>query len=133
MAFEGYNPTVMDHFLNPRNTGEAPQASHGATVRNPACGDTVRLTARVEDGIILDVRTKTFGCAAAIAASSALTEILKGLILEKAREVRNADVVARLGGLPEDKVVCSVFVEELLRQAFPSPAGNGLPSPGRGL
>jgi NifU-like protein involved in Fe-S cluster formation len=123
MSFEGYNSTTMDHFLNPRNTGEVPGATHSAIFRNPVCGDTVLLTARVEGGVICEVRTKTFGCAAAIAASSALTEILKGRSLEEVRRVRNADIVARLNGLPEGKFQCSIMAEELINGAFPQPVG----------
>lgn len=119
MPFEEYNPTVMDHFLNPRNTGEAPGATHGASVRNPVCGDMIKLTVRVENGIIADARAKTFGCAAAIASSSALTELLRGRTVEEARRLRNTDVVAFLGGLPENKVVCSVAAEDAIREAFP--------------
>ena len=78
MSFEEYNEKVMDHFLNPRNTGEVPNPTHSVQVSNPHCGDTVKLTVRIEGGIIADVRTKTFGCAAAIAASSALTELMQG-------------------------------------------------------
>jgi NifU-like protein involved in Fe-S cluster formation len=118
MPFEDYNPTVMDHFLNPRNTGELPGATHQSLVRNPACGDMVKLTLRVEGGIILDARAKTFGCAAAIASSSALTELLKGRTVADARRIRNADVVAFLGGLPEHKVICSVVAEEAVREAL---------------
>lgn len=118
MPFEDYNATVMDHFLNPRNTGELPDATHQALVRNPACGDMVKLTLRVEGGVIREARTKTFGCAAAIASSSALTEILKGRSVAEARRIRNADVVAFLGGLPEHKVICSVVAEEAVREAL---------------
>lgn len=118
MSFEGYNPTVMDHFLNPRNTGELQEPTHAAVVRNPVCGDMVKLTVRVENGVVSGVRTKTFGCAAAIASSSALTELLQGLRIEDARALRNTDVVAFLGGLPEHKVICSVVAEDALREAF---------------
>lgn len=118
MPFEEYSPTVMDHFLNPRNTGEAPDSTHRASVRNPVCGDLIKLTVRVENGIIAEARAKTFGCAAAIASSSALTELLRGRTVEQARALRNTDVVAFLGGLPEHKVVCSVAAEDAVREAF---------------
>lgn len=118
MPFEDYNPTVMDHFLNPRNTGELSDPTHAAMVRNPACGDIVKLTLRVEEGVISEVRTKTFGCAAAIASSSALTELLKGRTVEDARRLKNTDVVTFLGGLPDYKVVCSVVAEDALKEAF---------------
>jgi NifU-like protein len=117
-SFEDYNPTVMDHFLNPRNTGEVEKPTHSAMVKNPACGDLLKLTARVEGGVIREVRAKTFGCAAAIASSSALTELLTGRSLDEALKVGNAEVVAFLGGLPEYKVVCSVSAGEAVREAF---------------
>jgi len=119
MPFDEYSPTVMEHFLNPRNTGEVDRPTHQAMVRNPACGDLVKLTARVEDGVIVDVRAKTFGCAAAIASSSALTELLRGKSLDAARRVGNAEVVAFLGGLPEHKIVCSVVADQAVKEAFP--------------
>ena len=117
MPFEDYNPTVMDHFLNPRNTGELSQPTHSAFVKNPVCGDQVKLTLRVADGKIADARVKTFGCAAAIAASSALTELIIGKSVDEARKVRNLDVVAHLQGLPEYKIVCSVVAEDALKAA----------------
>lgn len=118
MPFEEYNATVMDHFLNPRNTGELTNPTHSAFVKNPACGDQLKLTLLVKDGIISDARVKTFGCAAAIAASSALTELLIGRQVDAARKIRNSDVVTLLGGLPEHKVVCSVVAEDALKAAF---------------
>jgi len=118
MPFEDYNPTVMDHFLNPRNTGELSDATHTAFVRNSVCGDQVKLTLRVKDGMIQDVRVKTFGCAAAIAASSALTELLIGKSVVDALKLRNTDVVGHLQGLPEYKIVCSVVAEDALKAAF---------------
>jgi NifU-like protein involved in Fe-S cluster formation len=119
MAFEDYNPRVMDHFLNPRNTGDLEGATHRGTARNPACGDLVKLSAIVRDGVIREVRAKTFGCAAAIASSSALTELLLGKRVEDARRLRDADIVAFLGGLPEPKQRCSLVAELVLREAFP--------------
>ena len=120
-SFEDYNPTVMDHFLNPRNTGEVEAPTHSALVKNPACGDLLKLTARVENGVIREIKAKTFGCAAAIAASSALTVLLQDRSLEEALKVGNADVVAFLGGLPEYKVACSVSAGEAILEAFARP------------
>ena len=120
-SFEDYNPTVMDHFLNPRNTGEVEHPTHSALVKNPACGDLLKLTARVEDGVIREVRAKTFGCAAAIAASSALTELIQGRSIADALKVGNDDVVAFLKGLPEYKVVCSLSAREAIQEAFARP------------
>jgi nitrogen fixation NifU-like protein len=127
MPFEDYNPTVMDHFLNPRNTGEVTAPTHWATVRNPVCGDTVKLTVRVENGVIAQAKTKTFGCAAAIASSSALTELLLGRTVEGALALKNLEIVAHLGGLPEYKVVCSVVAEQAIQGAFGSPAQPAAP------
>ena len=118
MPFEEYNKTVMDHFLNPRNTGELSEPTHTALVRNPACGDMVKLTMRVKDGVVAEARAKTFGCAAAIASTSALTELLAGKTIEAARLIKNTDVVAFLGGLPEYKIVCSVVAEDAVKEAF---------------
>ena len=118
MPFEEYNATVMDHFLNPRNTGELPHPTHSAFVKNPTCGDQLKLTLLVKEGVISDARVKTFGCAAAIAASSALTELLIGKSVDDARKIRNDDVVTFLGGLPENKVRCSVVAEDALKAAF---------------
>jgi NifU-like protein involved in Fe-S cluster formation len=118
MPFEDYNPTVMDHFLNPRNTGELTQPTHTAFVKNPTCGDQLKLTLVVRDGVIAEARAKTFGCAAAIASSSALTELLIGKKVDEARKLRNSDVVTFLGGLPEYKVLCSVVAEDALKAAF---------------
>lgn len=119
MPFEDYNPTVMDHFLNPRNTGELAQPTHSAFVRNPTCGDQLKLTLLVKEGVIADARVKTFGCAAAIASSSALTELLIGKSVAEAKKLRNTDVVSLLGGLPEGKEKCSVVAEDALKAAFP--------------
>jgi nitrogen fixation NifU-like protein len=118
MPFEDYNPTVMDHFLNPRNTGELSDPTHSAFVRNPVCGDQVKMTLRVKDGLIGEVRVKVFGCAAAIAASSALSEMLIGKSIAEALKIRNTDVVSHLKGLPDYKVVCSVVAEDALKAAF---------------
>lgn len=118
MPFEDYNPTVMDHFLNPRNTGELKEPTHSAFVKNPVCGDQVKLTMVVRDGKIAEARVKTFGCAAAIASSSALTELIIGHTIAEAKALRNTDVVTFLGGLPEYKIVCSVVAEDALKAAF---------------
>ena len=118
MPFEEYNPTVMDHFLNPRNTGELAKPTHMAFVRNPVCGDQLKLTLVVREGKVADARAKTFGCAAAIASSSALTELLIGRSVDDARKLRNTDVITFLGGLPEQKVACSVVAEDALKAAF---------------
>jgi NifU-like protein len=119
MPFEDYNATVMEHFLNPRNTGELAHPTHTAFVKNAACGDQLKLTLLVREGVIAEARAKTFGCAAAIASSSALTELIIGKSVEEAKKLRNSDIVAFLGGLPAYKVVCSVVGEDALKAAFP--------------
>ncbi|MBI4563487.1 MAG: iron-sulfur cluster assembly scaffold protein [Planctomycetes bacterium] len=117
-AFAEYNPTVMDHFLNPRNTGELKEPTCSSFVENPVCGDMVKLTLRIQDQVVVDARAKTFGCAAAIASSSALTELLIGSSVERARGIRDRDVVNRLGGLPAHKIKCSLVAEQAVAQAL---------------
>lgn len=118
MPFDEYNPTVMDHFLNPRNTGEVAAPTHVGQVTNPVCGDMMKLTLRVEEGVIREARAKTFGCAAAIACSSALTEMIQGRRVDEARKLTNLAVVERLGGLPDNKIRCSLAAEEAIREAL---------------
>ncbi len=118
MGFDEYGPTVMDHFLNPRNTGEIKPADASSFVENSTCGDMVKLTMRIEKGVVLEARTKTFGCAAAIAAASAMTELLTGAPVERARLLTDRDVVERLGGLPEHKVKCSLVATQAVKAAF---------------
>jgi NifU-like protein involved in Fe-S cluster formation len=118
MGFDEYNPTVMDHFLNPRNTGELKDPDASAFVENKACGDMVKLTLRLKDGIISEARTQTFGCAAAIAAASALTELLIGRTPARALELRDTDVIEKLGGLPEHKAKCSLVTRDVVREAL---------------
>lgn len=118
MGFDEYNPTVMDHFLNPRNTGELKNPDASSFVENKACGDMVKLTLRLKDGIIVEARTQTFGCAAAIAAASALTELLIGRTPAGALELRDRDVIEKLGGLPEHKTRCSLVTQEAVQEAL---------------
>jgi NifU-like protein involved in Fe-S cluster formation len=118
MGFEEYNPVVMDHFLNPRNTGELKSPDASSFVENKACGDMVKLTLRLKDGIIVEARTQTFGCAAAIAAASALTELLIGRTPARALELRDRDVIEKLGGLPEHKIKCSLVTQEAVQEAL---------------
>jgi NifU-like protein involved in Fe-S cluster formation len=118
MGFDEYNPTVMDHFLNPRNTGELKDPDAWSFVENKACGDMVKLTMRLKEGIIVEARTQTFGCAAAIAAASALTELLIGRTPGDALQLRDRDVIAKLGGLPEHKTKCSLVTQEAVQEAL---------------
>jgi len=113
-----YNATVLDHFLNPRNVGEVPQAEALGEAGEPSCGDTLRLSLRIKDGRIVNARFRTLGCGAAIASSSMATELLAGRTVEEARHFSNEEVVAALGGLPPSKVQCSVLAGQALRAAL---------------
>lgn len=113
-----YSEKVMDHFLHPRNVGEIPDASGIGNVGNPICGDIMRLYIKVEDGKIIDVKFKTFGCGAAISTSSMVTEMVKGKTIEEALEISNKAVAEALGGLPAIKMHCSVLAEEALKSAI---------------
>ncbi len=113
-----YNPIVMDHFTHPRNMGEMPDPDAVGEATNPVCGDTMRLFLKVEDGRIIDATFLTFGCGAAIAASSMTTELIKGRTIEEALTISDRDVVEALGGLPPTKVHCSVLAEKALESAM---------------
>ncbi len=113
-----YTDKVMDHFSNPRNMGEIENPDGKGTVGNPICGDVMSITIRVRDGTIEDIKFKTFGCAAAIATSSMLTELAKGQTLEEARNISNKDVAEALEGLPPIKMHCSNLAAEGLEAAI---------------
>jgi nitrogen fixation protein NifU and related proteins len=113
-----YSEKVMEHFKNPRNVGEIPDADGIGNVGNPVCGDIMRLYIKVEKGIIVDAKFKTFGCGAAIATSSMVTELVKGKTIEEALKVSNSAVAEALGGLPRIKMHCSVLAEEALKSAI---------------
>ncbi len=113
-----YSAKVMDHFMNPRNVGEIENASGVGEVGNPACGDMMRLYLKVEDGRIVDAKFRTFGCGAAIASSSMLTEMIKGKTIAEAREITNRHVADALDGLPPVKIHCSVMAEEAVKSAL---------------
>ena len=112
-----YSEKVMDHFTNPRNVGEIADASGVGTVGNAKCGDIMKMYLKVEDGVIKDVKFKTFGCGAAIATSSMATEMVKGKTLEEALQLTNKAVAEALDGLPPVKMHCSLLAEEAIHAA----------------
>jgi nitrogen fixation protein NifU and related proteins len=113
-----YNPVVMDHFLNPRNMGDLPNADGTGEVGAAACGDIMKISLKIKDGKIEDARFKTFGCGSAIASSSMATELIKGRTLKDALNFTNQEVVSALGGLPPVKIHCSVLAEEAIKAAL---------------
>lgn len=113
-----YNKKVMDHFLNPHNVGEIEDPDGVGEVGNPRCGDIMKMYLKIKNNIIVDVKFKTFGCAAAIATSSVATDLIKGKNIEEALEISNKDVIKELGELPEIKIHCSVLAEEAIKEAI---------------
>jgi len=115
---EHYTEMVKDHFFNPRNVGEIKDADGVGTVGNPICGDVMTIYIKVKDEIIIDIKFKTFGCAAAIATSSILTGMAKGKMLDEALKITRDDVANELGGLPAIKLHCSNLAADALREAI---------------
>ena len=113
-----YSDKVMDHFTNPRNVGEIPDADGVGKVGNPQCGDVMWMYIKVEGDIITDIKFKTFGCGAAIATSSMITEMAKGKSIEEARKISRGDVAEALDGLPPVKMHCSNLAADALNEAI---------------
>ena len=113
-----YNEKVMQHFMNPHNVGEIENADGVGQVGNPVCGDMMTFSIKVKDNIIEDVKFKTFGCGAAIAVSSMVSDIAKGKTLEEALKITNKDVANKLGGLPKNKMHCSNLGADALHAAI---------------
>lgn len=113
-----YSEKVMDHFANPRNVGEIPDADGVGEVGNSKCGDIMRMYIKVEGNVIVDCKFKTFGCGAAIATSSMATELIKGKTIDEALKLTNKAVMEALDGLPPVKVHCSVLAEQAIKAAL---------------
>lgn len=113
-----YNEKVIDVFKNPKNVGEIENADGVGTVGNASCGDIMQISLKIENDVIVDAKFKTFGCTAAIATSSTATEMVKGMTIEEALKLTNKRVVEELGGLPAQKLHCSVLAEEAIKKAI---------------
>ncbi len=118
MKKDMYSKTVMEHFSNPRNMGEMEDADAIGKVGNPVCGDLIWIYIKVKDDVITDVSFKTFGCAAAIATSSMITELTKGKTLKEAYQITRTDVAENLEGLPPIKMHCSNLAADGLHKAI---------------
>ena len=113
-----YSEKVMDHFTNPRNVGEIEDADGIGEVGNAKCGDIMKMFLKIDNGVITDIKFKTFGCGAAVATSSMATEMIKVQKLEDALKLTNKAVVEALDGLPDSKLHCSVLAEQALKAAI---------------
>jgi nitrogen fixation protein NifU and related proteins len=118
MTNTDYNKNVLDHFKNPRNMGEIESPDAEGTVGNPTCGDVMKITLKIGDDKIKDIKFLTFGCAAAIATSSVLTTLAKGKTIEEAKKLTNKDVADALGDLPKLKFHCSNLAADALQKAI---------------
>ena len=113
-----YSKNVMDHFMHPKNMGELKNPDGEGQVGNVVCGDVMKVQINVKDDKISDIKFKTLGCAAAISSSSVLTELAKGKTLNEASKISRDDVVKALGGLPTEKIHCSVLAQDALKKAI---------------
>ncbi len=112
-----YTQKVIELFMNPKNVGRIEDADGVGEVGNPKCGDVMKIYIKVKDDKIVDIKFETFGCAAAIATSSMITEMVKGKTIEEALKITNKDVAEALGGLPPEKIHCSLLAEEGIKAA----------------
>lgn len=112
-----YSRKVLDHFHNPRNTGDLKDATIVTSVENTKCGDVIKLYLKIKDNSIMDAKMKTFGCTASIASASVLTELLKGKSIRDAQKLKYTDIVNALDGLPERKIDCAKVAEQVTRSA----------------
>ena len=117
-AWSLYSNKVMEHFKNPHNVGEIENADGVGHVGNPVCGDLMELYIKIDNNTIVDAKFKTFGCGAAIATSSIVTDMVKGKSVEEALEISNRAVAEALDGLPPVKMHCSVLAEEAIKSAI---------------
>lgn len=113
-----YNEKVLKVFQNPSNAGELQDANGVGTIGNASCGDIMKIYLKIVDDVIVDAKFKTFGCAAAIATASVATDMVIGKTVDEALKIKNADVVDFLGGLPPQKIHCSVLAEEAIHAAI---------------
>lgn len=113
-----YNQIVIDHFMHPHNVGEMPDADGVGEAGNPICGDMMKLYIKIKDDVIVDIKFQTFGCGAAIASSSMLTDIAKGITIEEAEKLTRQQIVDALGELPANKIHCSILAVDALRAAI---------------
>ena len=118
MAGISYSKKVMDHFMNPRNVGEIESPDGYGKVGNPVCGDLMEIFIKVKEDRVEDIKFRTFGCASAIAVSSMVTEMAKGMSLEEAMKITRDDVADELGGLPPQKLHCSNLGADALHAAI---------------
>ncbi|HUS52210.1 MAG TPA: Fe-S cluster assembly scaffold protein NifU [Candidatus Bathyarchaeia archaeon] len=125
MASQAYSKKVMNHFRNPRNLGEMKNPDGMAQVGNPVCGDVMRLFIKVKDKKISDIKFQTLGCGAAIATSSMLTMMVKGKPLAQAKKITKKAVAEALGGLPPEKLHCSVLAADALKEAIKNYQNKG--------
>jgi nitrogen fixation NifU-like protein len=127
-----YSEKVMDHFMNPRNVGEIKDADGEGTVGNPVCGDMMTFYIKVNGDRLEDIKFKTFGCGAAIAVSSMISEMAKGKTIEEALKITNKNVADELGGLPSNKMHCSNLGADALHKAIEDYLGRRGSAPGGG-